>query len=222
MGAGGAPRALARPPTSDALGAGRLSPRACALVGVRALGCASGARGVEGLLKPRAGPESAPEAVAAGKKLNDELRKEIIEGIANTIRLTNPKGMRWERLRGGSSREVTLESANFGVGSTITWLEWANACGICLTGLGFVSVKSGSTRKTVASVRFMFARLTGWAPPHLRPGASASDEASRHGTWYVGCGVVPATRLQNVGVASASGRPPTLGTSCPTDGACVA
>eukprot|EP00429_Kryptoperidinium_foliaceum_P056087 CAMPEP_0176087440 /NCGR_PEP_ID=MMETSP0120_2-20121206/43775_1 /TAXON_ID=160619 /ORGANISM="Kryptoperidinium foliaceum, Strain CCMP 1326" /LENGTH=365 /DNA_ID=CAMNT_0017421283 /DNA_START=87 /DNA_END=1184 /DNA_ORIENTATION=+ len=40
------------------------------------------------------------EAVAAGKKLNDELRKEIIEGIANTIRLTNPKGIRMSELGG--------------------------------------------------------------------------------------------------------------------------
>mmetsp|Transcript_49091 Transcript_49091/g.149455 ORF Transcript_49091/g.149455 Transcript_49091/m.149455 type:complete len:366 (-) Transcript_49091:84-1181(-) len=40
------------------------------------------------------------EALAAGKKLNDELRKEIIEGIANTIRLTNPKGIRMSELGG--------------------------------------------------------------------------------------------------------------------------
>lgn len=40
------------------------------------------------------------EAVAAGKKLKEELRKEIIEGIANTIRLTNPKGIRMSELGG--------------------------------------------------------------------------------------------------------------------------
>lgn len=40
------------------------------------------------------------EALAAGKKLNDELRKAIIEGIANTIRLTNPKGIRMSELGG--------------------------------------------------------------------------------------------------------------------------
>lgn len=34
------------------------------------------------------------ESLAAGKKLSDELRKEIIEGIANSIRLTNAKGIR--------------------------------------------------------------------------------------------------------------------------------
>lgn len=40
------------------------------------------------------------EALAAGKKLSDELRKEIIEGIANSIRLTNPKGIRMSELGG--------------------------------------------------------------------------------------------------------------------------
>lgn len=40
------------------------------------------------------------EALAAGKKLKEELRKEIIEGIANTIRLTNPKGIRMSELGG--------------------------------------------------------------------------------------------------------------------------
>jgi len=40
------------------------------------------------------------EALAAGKKLSDELRKEIIEGVANTIRLTNPKGIRMSELGG--------------------------------------------------------------------------------------------------------------------------
>mmetsp|Transcript_130931 Transcript_130931/g.378818 ORF Transcript_130931/g.378818 Transcript_130931/m.378818 type:complete len:365 (-) Transcript_130931:54-1148(-) len=40
------------------------------------------------------------EAIAAGKKLDEALRKEIIEGIANTIRLTNPKGIRMSELGG--------------------------------------------------------------------------------------------------------------------------
>merc|ERR1740121_2334170 len=40
------------------------------------------------------------EEEAAAEKLNDELRKEIIEGIANTIRLTNPKGVRMSDLGG--------------------------------------------------------------------------------------------------------------------------
>lgn len=41
------------------------------------------------------------EAIAAGKKLNDEIKKQIIEGIANTIRLTNPKtGIRMSELGG--------------------------------------------------------------------------------------------------------------------------
>jgi hypothetical protein len=40
------------------------------------------------------------EALAAGKKLKDEVKKEIIEGIANTIRLTNAKGVRMSELGG--------------------------------------------------------------------------------------------------------------------------
>jgi len=40
------------------------------------------------------------EAVAAGKKLDEKLRKEIIEGIANTIRLTNVKGVRMSEMGG--------------------------------------------------------------------------------------------------------------------------
>ncbi|CAE7239380.1 unnamed protein product [Symbiodinium microadriaticum] len=41
------------------------------------------------------------EAIAAGKKLQEELKKEIIEGVANTIRLTNPKtGIRMSEMGG--------------------------------------------------------------------------------------------------------------------------
>jgi len=41
------------------------------------------------------------EAIAAGRKLKDEIKKSIIEGIANTIRLTNPKtGIRMSELGG--------------------------------------------------------------------------------------------------------------------------
>lgn len=40
------------------------------------------------------------EAIAAGKKLKDEIKKEIIEGVANSIRLTNPKGIRMSELGG--------------------------------------------------------------------------------------------------------------------------
>jgi len=40
------------------------------------------------------------EAIAAGKKLSDEVKKEIIEGVANTIRLTNPKGIRMSEMGG--------------------------------------------------------------------------------------------------------------------------
>lgn len=45
--------------------------------------------------------EAEEEALAAGKKLAEETKKEIIEGIANTIRLTNPKtGIRMSELGG--------------------------------------------------------------------------------------------------------------------------
>jgi len=40
------------------------------------------------------------EAIAAGKKIKDEIKKEIIEGIANSIRLTNVKGIRMSELGG--------------------------------------------------------------------------------------------------------------------------
>eukprot|EP00419_Tripos_fusus_P059206 CAMPEP_0172909056 /NCGR_PEP_ID=MMETSP1075-20121228/181949_1 /TAXON_ID=2916 /ORGANISM="Ceratium fusus, Strain PA161109" /LENGTH=342 /DNA_ID=CAMNT_0013766935 /DNA_START=63 /DNA_END=1088 /DNA_ORIENTATION=- len=40
------------------------------------------------------------EAIAAGKKIKDEIKKEIIEGIANSIRLTNAKGIRMSELGG--------------------------------------------------------------------------------------------------------------------------
>lgn len=48
----------------------------------------------------KAAKKAEEEALAAGKKLKEELRKEIIEGIANTIRLTNPKGIRMSELGG--------------------------------------------------------------------------------------------------------------------------
>ncbi|CAJ1389851.1 unnamed protein product, partial [Effrenium voratum] len=38
------------------------------------------------------------EAIAAGKKVKEEIKKEIIEGVANSIRLTNPKGVRMSEL----------------------------------------------------------------------------------------------------------------------------
>jgi len=44
--------------------------------------------------------EEAEEAIAAGKKLKEEVRKDLIEGIANTIRLTNVKGVRMSEMGG--------------------------------------------------------------------------------------------------------------------------
>lgn len=44
--------------------------------------------------------EAEEEAIAAGKKLKEDVRKAIIEGIANTIRLTNVKGVRMSEMGG--------------------------------------------------------------------------------------------------------------------------
>jgi len=46
----------------------------------------------------KAAKKAEEEAIAAGRKLKDEVKKEIIEGIANTIRLTNSKGIRMSEL----------------------------------------------------------------------------------------------------------------------------
>jgi hypothetical protein len=40
------------------------------------------------------------DAIAAGKKLQEETKKIIVEGIGNTIRLTNPKGVRMSEIGG--------------------------------------------------------------------------------------------------------------------------
>jgi len=40
------------------------------------------------------------ESIAAGKKIKEAIRKEIIEGLANSIRLTNVKGVRMSELGG--------------------------------------------------------------------------------------------------------------------------
>lgn len=40
------------------------------------------------------------DAIAAGKKVKEEIKKDIVEGIANTIRLTNVKGVRMSELGG--------------------------------------------------------------------------------------------------------------------------
>lgn len=40
------------------------------------------------------------EAIAAGKKVKEDIKKDLIEGIANTIRLTNVKGIRMSELGG--------------------------------------------------------------------------------------------------------------------------
>eukprot|EP00971_Amphidinium_carterae_P321200 6384138-Amphidinium_carterae.1 len=45
--------------------------------------------------------EEEENALAAGKKLSDEIKKKFIEAIANTIRLTNPKtGIRLSEMGG--------------------------------------------------------------------------------------------------------------------------
>jgi len=56
-------------------------------------------RAFDAVAKKKAKQEE-EEAIAAGKKVKEEIRKEIIEGIANTIRLTNVKGVRMSELGG--------------------------------------------------------------------------------------------------------------------------
>eukprot|EP00441_Pelagodinium_beii_P031883 CAMPEP_0197624896 /NCGR_PEP_ID=MMETSP1338-20131121/4400_1 /TAXON_ID=43686 ORGANISM="Pelagodinium beii, Strain RCC1491" /NCGR_SAMPLE_ID=MMETSP1338 /ASSEMBLY_ACC=CAM_ASM_000754 /LENGTH=353 /DNA_ID=CAMNT_0043195149 /DNA_START=31 /DNA_END=1090 /DNA_ORIENTATION=+ len=44
--------------------------------------------------------EAEEQAIAAGSKLKEEVKKEIVEGIANSIQMTNPKGVRMSELGG--------------------------------------------------------------------------------------------------------------------------
>lgn len=48
----------------------------------------------------KAAKQAAEEAEAAGKKLKEEMKKIIVEGLANSIRLTDPKGVRMSELGG--------------------------------------------------------------------------------------------------------------------------
>lgn len=71
--------------------------------------------------------EAEEEAIAAGKKLKDEIRKEIIEGIANTIRLTNPKqGIRMSEL-GGHQIILALKDKHADTFKTISLLLFIKA-----------------------------------------------------------------------------------------------
>eukprot|EP00931_Biecheleriopsis_adriatica_P085824 TRINITY_DN60612_c0_g1_i1.p1 TRINITY_DN60612_c0_g1~~TRINITY_DN60612_c0_g1_i1.p1 ORF type:complete len:369 (+),score=135.58 TRINITY_DN60612_c0_g1_i1:56-1162(+) len=70
--------------------------------------------------------EAEEQAIAAGKKLKEEVRKEILEGIANSIRLTNPKGVRMSEL-GGHPIIQTLKQKHADVFKTIQLLLFIKA-----------------------------------------------------------------------------------------------
>jgi len=70
--------------------------------------------------------EAEEQAIAAGKKLKEEVRKEIIEGIANSIALTNPKGVRMSEL-GGHPIIQTLKTKHADVFKTIQLLLFIKA-----------------------------------------------------------------------------------------------
>eukprot|EP00928_Gymnodinium_smaydae_P062364 TRINITY_DN46249_c0_g1_i1.p1 TRINITY_DN46249_c0_g1~~TRINITY_DN46249_c0_g1_i1.p1 ORF type:complete len:343 (+),score=119.35 TRINITY_DN46249_c0_g1_i1:89-1117(+) len=65
--------------------------------------------------------EAEEEAIAAGKKLKEEERKAIIEGVANTIRLTNVKGIRMSEI-GGHAIIVALKEKYPDIFKTISLL----------------------------------------------------------------------------------------------------
>lgn len=70
--------------------------------------------------------EAEEQAIAAGKKLKEEVRKEIIEGIANSIQLSNPKGVRMSEL-GGHPIIQTLKTKHAEVFKTIQLLLFIKA-----------------------------------------------------------------------------------------------
>lgn len=71
--------------------------------------------------------EAEEQAIAAGSKLKEEVRKEIIEGIANSIQLTNPKqGVRMSEL-GGHPIIQTLKTKHAEVFKTIQLLLFIKA-----------------------------------------------------------------------------------------------
>mmetsp|Transcript_137471 Transcript_137471/g.293794 ORF Transcript_137471/g.293794 Transcript_137471/m.293794 type:complete len:396 (+) Transcript_137471:132-1319(+) len=74
----------------------------------------------------KAAKQAEEEAIAAGKKLKAELKKEIIEGVANTIRLTNPKGVRMSEL-GGHPIISALKDKHVDAWKTISLLLFIKA-----------------------------------------------------------------------------------------------
>eukprot|EP00930_Biecheleria_cincta_P085224 TRINITY_DN74630_c0_g1_i1.p1 TRINITY_DN74630_c0_g1~~TRINITY_DN74630_c0_g1_i1.p1 ORF type:complete len:371 (+),score=129.52 TRINITY_DN74630_c0_g1_i1:35-1147(+) len=70
--------------------------------------------------------EAEEQAIAAGKKLKEEVRKEIIEGIGNSIQLTNPKGVRMSEL-GGHPIIQALKTKHAEVFKTIQLLLFIKA-----------------------------------------------------------------------------------------------
>eukprot|EP00933_Yihiella_yeosuensis_P003811 TRINITY_DN10713_c0_g1_i1.p1 TRINITY_DN10713_c0_g1~~TRINITY_DN10713_c0_g1_i1.p1 ORF type:complete len:361 (-),score=143.62 TRINITY_DN10713_c0_g1_i1:168-1250(-) len=70
--------------------------------------------------------EAEEEAIASGKKLKDEVKKEIIEGLANTIRMTNQKGVRMSEI-GGHAIIQALKTKHADVFKTIQLLLFIKA-----------------------------------------------------------------------------------------------
>lgn len=74
----------------------------------------------------KAAKQAEEEAIAAGRKLKEEVKKEIIEGIANSIRLTNPKGIRMSEL-GGHPIITALKDKHVDVFKNISLLLFIKA-----------------------------------------------------------------------------------------------
>mmetsp|Transcript_22119 Transcript_22119/g.50611 ORF Transcript_22119/g.50611 Transcript_22119/m.50611 type:complete len:375 (+) Transcript_22119:133-1257(+) len=71
--------------------------------------------------------EEEENALAAGKKLSDEIKKKFIEAIANTIRLTNPKtGIRLSEM-GGHPIIQNLKEQNADVFRTVSLMPFIKA-----------------------------------------------------------------------------------------------
>jgi len=66
------------------------------------------------------------EAIASGKKVKEDIKKEIIEGVANTIRLTNIKGVRMSEL-GGHAIILTLKDKHPDTFKVISLLSFIKA-----------------------------------------------------------------------------------------------
>jgi len=70
--------------------------------------------------------EAEEQAIAAGSKLKEEVKKEIVEGIANSIQMTNSKGVRMSELGGHPIIQV-LKTKHADVFKTIQLLLFIKA-----------------------------------------------------------------------------------------------